>query len=174
MIARSAPLAGGAEIRAGRATWFLLALTLAGCAGPPDVDLRRVPVDQMATAGQIAQDRRQAGLGALTPDARLVAIAQATADAMARRDASRPLSHSAAGLARRLDRAGYVHVAAAENLGSGYRDLEALFAGWRGSPGHAKNLKNPYMTRFGLARTDRADGTWRHFWVLILARPLSD
>ncbi len=43
--------------------------------------------------------------------------------------------------------------------------------GWKTSPDHNKNLLNKYVTHMGIARTNRADGTYRNFWVMTLAAP---
>nr|MEC9418738.1 CAP domain-containing protein [Pseudomonadota bacterium] len=43
-----------------------------------------------------------------------------------------------------------------------------------GSEGHNKNLLNPYVTRVGIARTNRNNGKWRNFWVMTLSRPYAD
>lgn len=118
--------------------------------------------------------RRQNGLPDLQVDPALTAVSQDMARHIAKRDSMDTWQHSAFGLSQRLDKAKYANYAAAENLGAGYADLPAAFRGWQGSSGHNKNLLNPYVTRAGIARTNRTTGKWRNFWVLTLARPLED
>lgn len=132
------------------------------------------PVDQAQMLTMINSYRRDNGLHALQHDPKLDAVSQDMARHIAERDSMDTWAHSAFGLSQRLDKAGYANYAAAENLGAGYADLAAAFSGWQGSKGHNKNLLNPYVTRVGIARTNRNTGKWRNFWVMTLARPFAD
>ena len=154
-----------------------LAALVAACAGPRE-DFRSVPnqprqtsVDPAEAARLINQFRLSRGRGLLTVDPTLNRIAAETARVMADRDRLRTELHSEGGLARRLDAAGFAHVAAAENLGAGYPTLALAVEGWKNSPGHRQNLLNPNVSRMGigLALADR--GRYRSYWVLIMAAP---
>lgn len=157
---------------------LFVALALAGCAGglpfvPDDVVLTRVEVDQTAALAIINRYRAAHGVAPLALSADLKVVAQDMADHIAGRDRLKSPQHSAGGLFARLKARGVRHDAAAENLGYGYATLEKAFAGWRGSPGHDRNLLNPNVTEMAVARTNRADGKWRNFWALIMVRPES-
>lgn len=164
----------------------LLALVLAGpglaaCGvlpGGGDLEDKTVltdqPVDSARMLALLNGYRAQNGLPALAHDPALDAVSRKMARHIAERDSMDTWAHSAFGLSQRLDKAGYQNFAAAENLGAGYADLTAAFRGWQGSDGHNKNLLNPHVTRVGIARTNRNTGTWRNFWVMTLARPISD
>jgi uncharacterized protein YkwD len=132
------------------------------------------PVDKAQMLSMINTYRQQKGLPALRHDPELDAVSQKMARHIAERDSMDTWAHSAFGLSQRLDKAGYANYAGAENLGAGYADLSAAFRGWQGSEGHNKNLLNPYVTRVGIARTNRNNGKWRNFWVMTLARPYAD
>ncbi|WP_150526090.1 CAP domain-containing protein [Roseibium sediminis] len=133
-----------------------------------------VAVDQTALLSLLNAYRADRGLDPLQLDATLNHVSVEMARHIAERDSMDTWAHSVFGLSSRLDKAGYANYAAAENLGAGYADLNAAFAGWQGSEGHNKNLLNPHVTRVGIGRTLRSNGKWRNFWALTLARPKED
>lgn len=158
-----------------------LALALGACSVVPagkDLEdqpvLTDVPVSGQDLLNLLNAYRTQNSLPPLRLDSTLDQVSQQMAQHIANRDSMDTWQHSAFGLSQRLDKAGYANYAAAENLGAGYADLAAAFRGWQGSPGHNKNLLNPYVTAAGIARTNRSTGKWRNFWVLTLARPQQD
>ena len=53
----------------------------------------------------------------------------------------------------RLRAAGYDWRAYAENIAYNYPDVEAVFQGWRNSPGHCSNLMNADVREMGFARS---------------------
>lgn len=157
---------------------ILTAATLAGCAGglptlSDSVKLEHVAINQQAALAMLNDYRRKHGAHPLvtSPDLRLVA--QDMADHIATRDKLKSPQHSPKGLYSRLLARGVQHDAAGENLGYGYANMAAAFAGWRGSSEHNRNLLNPNVTHMGLARTNRSEGTYQNFWALIMARPQS-
>ncbi|WP_299813707.1 CAP domain-containing protein [uncultured Roseibium sp.] len=157
------------------------ALLLAACGALPgggELEDKTVLTDQTVDKAQmlsmINAYRKKHDLPALQHDPQLDAVSQKMARHIAERDSMDTWAHSVFGLSQRLDKAGYANYAGAENLGAGYADLPAAFRGWQGSEGHNKNLLNPYVTRVGIARTNRNTGKWRNFWVMTLARPYSD
>lgn len=156
----------------------LLPLLLAGCAsfdtGSSSAEIREVPVDRQSAAAKLNAYRAQKGLHPVLLDPKLDEASRDMARIIAQNDSLSTRLHSASGLSKRLDRADYRNYAGAENLGAGYRDFDAAFAGWQGSKDHDKNLLNPYVTRFGIAKVERSDGKWRNFWVMILSRPEED
>lgn len=163
------------------AVLFLMTALLTACGALPgsgDLEDKTVltnqPVDQAQMLSMINTYRQANGLPALRHDPELDVVSQKMARHIAERDSMQTWAHSAFGLSQRLDKASYANYAAAENLGAGYADLGAAFRGWQGSEGHNKNLLNPYVTRVGIARTNRNTGKWRNFWVMTLARPFAD
>ncbi len=159
----------------------MAALSVAGCGAisnqselEDQTTLTNVSVSGASMITMINAYRQQNGLPGLKLDPALNTVSQDMARHIAKRDSMNTWQHSAFGLSQRLDKAKYPNYAAAENLGAGYADLPAAFRGWQGSAGHDKNLLNPYVTRAGIARTNRNTGKWRNFWVLTLARPLED
>lgn len=158
-----------------------LAVSLNACGVLPgggeledEIVLTDQPVDKSQLLSLINSYRRQNNLPALKHDPVLDEVSQKMARHIAERDSMDTWQHSSFGLSQRLSKANYGNYAGAENLGAGYADLPAAFRGWQGSQGHNKNLLNPYVTRVGVARTNRNTGKWRNFWVLTLARPTSD
>jgi len=154
---------------------------LASCGALPqrgDLDgetvITVVPVDTGSLLQLINGYRAANALPALQIDDTLNQVSVEMARHIAERDSMKTREHSPGALSRRLSRAQYPNYAAAENLGAGYASLQAAFEGWQGSSGHDKNLLNPYVTKVGIGRTRRSDGTWRNFWALTLARPEAD
>ena len=152
---------------------------LTGCAGgfgeiAEDRPSRAVPVDTTHAQILVNAYRADHGLPALRLDQRLNQAAQDMAFILARLGTMKTREHSARRLAARLDEQGYDALAAAENIGAGYSSLEAAMVGWKGSSDHDKNLKNTFVTRFGVARADSEGGTWTTFWAMIFALPRED
>ncbi len=174
---KSAPL----NALAASSLFVLITFLVAACGALPgggDLEDKTVLTDQAVDKAQmmslINTYRQENGLHRLQHDPQLDAVSQKMARHIAERDSMDTWAHSAFGLSQRLDKAGYANYAGAENLGAGYADLPAAFRGWQGSEGHNKNLLNPYVTRVGIARTNRNTGKWRNFWVMTLSRPFSD
>ncbi|WP_136657696.1 CAP domain-containing protein [Nitratireductor sp. XY-223] len=154
----------------------LLLAVLSGCSltGDNSAEVTDVPVNRGAALTEINAYRSSNGLPPVVLDPQLDALSQDMARTIARNDSMNTRLHSARGLSGRLDRGGYPTYAGAENLGAGYRTFDEAMVGWKGSADHDKNLLNKYVTRIGIARTQRPDGKYRNFWVLILARPVAD
>lgn len=52
----------------------------------------------------------------------------------------------------RAERIGYRWKAIGENISGGYPDIQAVFASWRNSPEHCKNMMTDYFQDMGLGR----------------------
>jgi uncharacterized protein YkwD len=164
---------------------LLLTLPLGGCFwfGQPDttaavkggagfyerLESKEAKVNTAEAVSIISSYRTANGRGKLALSPRLTAIAQAQADAMARADT---MSHTVGGsFPSRLSRGGYDAVAAAENIGAGYRSLAEAFSGWRGSPPHNANLLNREVTEMGIASAYAPGGKYKVYWALVLGKP---
>jgi len=160
-----------------------LALLLAGCGTfTPHVPLGSAPnmndnvkagarMDPEAARQLISSYRRQRGLGAVSLDPKLMAMAQEQAKAMA---AENRMSHSLASsgaFTRRLNRSGYGAAHAAENVGAGYDSVAEVLAGWRKSPGHDKNLLLAEARHIGIAAAPAPGTRYKVYWALVLAEP---
>lgn len=156
-----------------------LAALLAACAGdrpPPDKpafyeSMARpdAKIDGPTAASMISGYRQNNGLSAVSVDPALMALAEAQAAAMARRDR---LDHNLSGpLAGRLKESGYRAVTAVENISAGYHTLAEAFSGWRDSPPHRANMLAKDATRIGIATAYAPRSKYKVFWALILAEP---
>lgn len=151
---------------------------VAGCAlvpsGPsvgytPRRPYTHVVPDQGETARLVSALRARRGLGPVTVDPQLSAIAQTQANAMAR---TASVSHTVGGsFTRRLAAGGYQAQAAAENIGAGFHDLAEAMAAWEASPGHRANLLNPGVTRIGIATAYAPQTQLKLYWAMVLASP---
>jgi uncharacterized protein YkwD len=165
-------------------TFRLLPLVLAlaalgGCAaeyvpsGEPSfyADLAKpgARLDAAAAASMISGYRNNSGLPVVTLDPQLMALAQAQAEVMAKRD---KLDHNAGKpFVGRLKASGYDAKTAAENIGAGYHTLAEAFSGWRDSPPHRDNMLLNGATRIGIAAVYTPASKYKVFWALILAEP---
>lgn len=156
-----------------------LLLALAGCAaeytpsGQPSfyASLAQpgAKVDATAAASMISGYRANNGLPAVTLDPQLMAIAQAQAEMMAKRD---KLDHNAGKpFVNRLKASGYDAKYAAENIGAGYHTLAEAFSGWRDSPPHRTNMLLKDATRMGIAAVYTPKSKYKVYWTFIIAEP---
>jgi uncharacterized protein YkwD len=157
---------------------LLLALaTLGGCSGfqvPEQPSFYRDiaqggQLDAEAAASMISGYRKHNGLTDVTLDSDLSRMAQAQAEAMAKRD---KLEHNIkTPFVARLKASGYNAKSAAENIGAGYHTLAEAFSGWRDSPPHRANMLLPGVTRIGIAAVPAPSSKYQVYWALILAEP---
>lgn len=126
-------------------------------------------LDADAAASMFSGFRTNNGLETLTLDPELTKLAEAQAQAMAKRD---KLDHNVTKpFAVRLKASGYDAKIAAENVGAGYHTLAEAFSGWRDSPPHRKNMLLAGATRMGIAAVYAPNSKYKVFWSMILAAP---
>lgn len=147
-------------------------LALAACAGVrTNLPASPVAIDSGAAADHISAFRARHGLGPVRLDRTLMQAAANHAMAMASRNR---MSHNLGrgdSLPRRLSAVGYRWGAAAENIGAGYRSLEAALAGWEASAGHRKNLLRQGITEIGIAAAHAPGSRHGTYWALVLGGP---
>jgi uncharacterized protein YkwD len=174
----SLPTAGRARA-AGLAVLFaLLALPLAGCISgdvtgglftPAHAGATVVKVDGRSAAAIISRYRGQNGLGPVSVNSRLNALAEKQARAMAAADR---MSHNVGSPFRaRLNASGYFVRTAGENIAAGYSDFEDVFDRWRNSAPHRNNLLMRGATQIGIGKAYAPGTRYKVFWSLIVAAP---
>ena len=72
----------------------------------------------------------------------------------------------------RVQRQAYYFSIVAENVASGQKSWEKVFAAWQKSPSHNENLLRPDVTEFGLALVYDPDSTYQTYWAMLVATPL--
>ena len=156
---------------------IVVALALGACSGfqtPEQPSFYRDlakggQLDAEAAASMISGYRKNNGLSDVTLDPDLSRMAQAQAEAMAKRD---KLEHNVKKpFAARLKASGFDAKIAAENIGAGYHTLAEAFSGWRDSPPHNANMLLPGATRIGIAAVPAPASKYQVYWALILAAP---
>jgi uncharacterized protein YkwD len=133
-------------------------------------DGRPASLDPAEAVAMISAFRKANGLGPVTLDQKLTAIAAKHAALMAKRN---NLSHQLfgePGFIARMERGGYDAEVAAENVGTGYHNLDQAMTGWKNSAGHRKNLLNPDVTEIGIAVAYTPKGKFHDYWALVLAK----
>jgi uncharacterized protein YkwD len=172
------PIAG--RVRAARlaAAFAILALPLAGCISgdvtgglftPAHAGATVVKVDGRSAAAIVSRYRAQNGLGPVSVNARLNALAEKQARAMAAADR---MSHNVPTPFRvRLGASGYFVRTAGENIAAGYNDFEDVMARWETSAPHRNNLLMRGATQIGIGKAYAPGTRYKVFWSLIVAAP---
>lgn len=148
-------------------------------APPPLRAATESPTARLTASGAFSETNRhraEAGLPALTRDARLDAAAKAKLDDMFARQYFAHESPSGDGPAQIVDAAGYAYIAVGENLALGnFADDRALVQAWMDSSGHRANILGEAFTQIGVAVGQGAyEGKKTWMAVQEFARPLSD
>jgi hypothetical protein len=126
-------------------------------------------VDGPTAAAMVSGFRQNNGLGVVAFDPELTRLAEAQAQAMAKRD---KLDQNIGGnFNDRVRKSGYDTRNAAENISAGYHTLAEAFSGWRDSPPHRANMLVRGATRMGIAAVYAPGSKYKVFWSLILAAP---
>ncbi len=120
-------------------------------------------IDTTMAQNMISAYRRNNGLGPLTLDPSLQAVARQEASAMAGSD--RP--GSADIIKQRLSQGS---IPSAEvNTSAGYHTLAEAFSGWRDSPQHNRVMLAAGAKRMGIATAYAPGSKYKVYWVLITA-----
>jgi uncharacterized protein YkwD len=157
----------------------VLALALAACAGDyvptgqpsfyANLAQPGARLDAAAAASMISGYRANNGLPQVVLDPHLMALAEAQAAAMAKRD---KLDHNVGKpFVARLKASGYDAKLAAENIGAGYHTLAEAFSGWRDSPPHRANMLLKDATRMGIAAVYTPSSKYKVYWAFLIADP---
>jgi len=121
-----------------------------------------------AAQAMINRYRRQNGLKPLTINPRLTAAAKAHSRDLAKWDRISHYGSDGSNPWDRVRRAGYKARLAAENVGTGQATLKQVFAGWKRSASHNKNLLLKDAKQMGIALVYDAKTEFKTFWTLVL------
>jgi uncharacterized protein YkwD len=114
----------------------------------------------------ISQYRREHGLPAVKTDAKLTAVAQRQAQAMA---SSGIMDHDVAGsFASRI--AGANMTPAAENIAAGTKTWTDTLRIWKESAGHNKNLLLADADSLGVAVARNENTRYKVYWAMVIGR----
>jgi uncharacterized protein YkwD len=152
----------------------LAAIPLAGCSSlrftedaAPQYPTQTTILDEVAAAAAISAYRVQHGLSPVIVDPGLVKAAAFQAGNNARNG---QLSHDVGGsFSSRMNAAGLARSYAAENLSAGSETFDQVFARWKNSPEHNRNMLIPQIRRIGIARVDAPGTRYKRFWALVMA-----
>jgi uncharacterized protein YkwD len=160
---------------------FGVVLAVAGCASvalytpPPrpayrtDVSHAGAVVDAAAAAELISGYRRANGLGPVSVNPVLSAIARRQAAAQAR---AGHIGHDLGlgTLDRRAEKAGYEYGAIAENVAANYPTLGRVFDAWQKSSEHRANMLMRDVDHIGIAVVQTPGRGFKTYWALELGR----
>lgn len=125
-------------------------------------------LDIAAARAMINGYRKKNGLQPLALDAKLTVAAKAHSRDLAKWDRISHYGSDGSNPWDRVRRAGYKARLAAENVGTGQATLREVFAGWKKSPGHNKNLLLKDAKHMGIALVYDAKTEFKTFWTLVL------
>lgn len=112
-----------------------------------------------AALAEVNRLRAEAGVAALTLNAKLTAAAQGHADDMAAKGYFSHTSQDGRTFVQRIQAAGYTnYTMLAENIASGQAGWYAAITAWKNSPGHRANMLNGNYKEIGLGAKGR-------YWV---------
>ncbi|MEM9332633.1 MAG: CAP domain-containing protein [Pseudomonadota bacterium] len=134
------------------------------------IDNTKVEFDVQDSFNRINSVRQKYFLSAFKPDPRLMEAAQRHANLMGRTGKFGHEFGPDTKFKRRIFAVGFEN-SAGENIGVGYRSIEAALEGWLNSPGHRKILLKRNYSLGGIAyapNTSGKNGRLNHFWVLIV------
>jgi len=137
-----------------------------------DRDYSKTNLDPAAALRMVNRYRQSAGLRAVKLDPALTRAAKMHSRDLARWDRISHYGSDGSNPWDRVKRAGFKARLAAENVGTGQKDLSEVFAGWKQSPGHNKNLLLGDATHMGIALVDDPKTEFKTFWTLVLGTPL--
>ena len=134
-------------------------------------------------AGEVQQvldlvnaERTSRGLVPLRINPLLTTAASAHSAAQAAAGSIFHVAPDGSGPGERISATGYLFNTWGENVAAGYRDADAVMAGWMKSPGHCKNILNPAFTELGVGYARREGDPSRFFdyWTQAFARPAGE
>ncbi|MEZ5842987.1 MAG: CAP domain-containing protein [Hyphomicrobiaceae bacterium] len=137
-----------------------------------DRDYAATTLDAVAARDMINAYRRQHGLKPVTLNADLTKAAKAHARDLAKWDRISHYGSDGSNPWDRVKRAGYSARVAAENVGTGQVTFAEVFAGWKASTGHNKNLLLADGQNIGIALVHEPKTEFKTFWTLVIASPL--
>ena len=130
-----------------------------------------VTADAAAAAAAVSAYRKSRGLGPVTVDPKLTAIAARHAKAMAKWNKMAHVLFGEFSFAARLSAGGYRAEVAVENIAAGPTDLDQAIAAWKKSPQHNANLLDSRVVSIGIAVAHTDRGKYHEFWSMVLAAP---
>ncbi|MBU2531371.1 MAG: CAP domain-containing protein [Alphaproteobacteria bacterium] len=133
-----------------------------------DRNYQRTNLDVAQAREMINAYRRQNGLKPLSINPQLTAAAEAHSRDLAKWDRISHYGSDGSNPWDRVRRSGYSASLAAENVGTGQATLKEVFAGWKQSPGHNKNLLLKDAKHMGIALIYDAKTEFKTFWTLVL------
>jgi uncharacterized protein YkwD len=155
-----------------------LAISLSACVSgdvtgglftPAHAGATVVKVDGRSAAAVVSRYRAQNGLGPVTVNSRLNALAEKQARAMA---VANKMSHNVPTPFRaRLDASGIYVRSAGENIAAGYGDFSQVMSVWQTSAPHRNNLLMRGATQIGVGKAYAPGTKYKTFWSLIVAAP---
>ena len=143
------------------ALFAVLALVATGAPGAAGV------ADELLVL--VNQERRAAGIPAMTLNAALTSAAERHANDMAATGNLSHLGSDGSSVGDRVTEAGYLLRGIAENVATGPQTPEGAMQNWMNSAGHKTNILNGTYRDFGAAKA--VGGRGRPYWVQVFGTP---
>ncbi|KST65346.1 hypothetical protein BC008_21940 [Mastigocoleus testarum BC008] len=115
------------------------------------------------------QERTKFALEPLVLGTELSQISQNHSLDMAINDFFSHKSPDGSSAVERAEAQGYLYPYIGENIAAGYSTPEAVVAAWMNSPGHRRNILNPYYEEIGIGyyylENDTGNVNYRDYWT---------
>lgn len=138
---------------------------LAGDLGPAELEVLRLFNIERSKGGFCGGTVRIAPSRPLIMDASLRMAARAHSSDMSLRNYFSHTSLDGRTWLNRIYASGFVGYATGENIAAGYTTPGAVVKGWMSSPGHCRNILNPYSTLIGIGWSYRVSSNYRFYWT---------
>jgi uncharacterized protein YkwD len=137
-----------------------------------DRDYSTTALDPTFARDIINQYRAEHGLKPLKLNTELTAAAKGHSRDLAKWDRISHYGSDGSNPWDRVKRAGFKARLAAENVGTGQADFGEVMNGWKGSPGHNKNLLLSDAQFMGIALVNEPKSEFKAFWTLVIGTPM--
>lgn len=127
-------------------------------------------VNQARSQSRICGDQRFSSTNPLSKNSKLSSAASSHSQSQASRQimTHSGSNRSTATLGKRATMAGYQWRNLAENVARGQTSPQAVVQSWLNSPGHCKNIMQPYFKDVGVGAVQGNDG--KIYWTMVFGR----
>lgn len=128
-------------------------------------------VNQKRAAGAVCGGVSKPPVAALTMDTKLRCAGRFHSKDMGDNNFFSHTGSNGSAFSTRINNAGYVWTAAAENIGAGYSTAAAAVNGWMASTGHCNNIMNGNYKHLGVGYYYKGTATYKHYWTTDFGKP---
>lgn len=150
--------------------WLCFALVL-GCSFCESLIAATLPSEvEIEVLKLINEERVNQGIHELSWNDQLFEAAVSHSEDMAEKNYFSHTSLDGRTFIDRISATGYSYSTAAENIGAGQVDAQAIFNSWMNSAGHRQNMLNAAYCDAGVGYASSTNAQYRYYWTLVLGK----